>query len=238
MRLNKYVAKTGLCNRREAEVLVKAGRVQVNGEVITNPGHDVNGEDEVMVDQKPVVREVEPLTLVFNKPPGLSLHDVQSDEWSNFPKLATMIRDYELQPIIDLQPSTAGLVILTNDKTIVTGFQSKQIKLSALFEIQLMKNPDEDLLSMLQQKLLYDHEAKIYKRINIIKTSHKVPSIGIEMYQSDDVRLMADLAGLGLPIKLMDRLTLGPLSKRNLPRKRQRQLKDQELIFIKHLSNG
>ena len=54
MRINKYIAKCGICSRRKADELIKAGKVKVNGKVMSQPGYDVADSDEVLVEGKPV----------------------------------------------------------------------------------------------------------------------------------------------------------------------------------------
>ncbi|MDQ6983632.1 MAG: pseudouridine synthase [Ghiorsea sp.] len=71
IRINKYLASCGLCSRREADKMVDAGRVQINGEVVTQMGTKIQPNDLVLVDDKPVDNKQEQIYLLYNKPRGL-----------------------------------------------------------------------------------------------------------------------------------------------------------------------
>ncbi len=71
VRINKYLAQCGVCSRREADKMVDAGRVQINGEVVTQMGTKVQPHDVVLVDDKPVDNNQDQIYLLYNKPRGL-----------------------------------------------------------------------------------------------------------------------------------------------------------------------
>jgi 23S rRNA pseudouridine2605 synthase len=71
IRLQKFLAKAGICSRREGENYIAAGRVQVNGEIVTTPGSKVDPEsDRVLVDGNPVVLQEKPVYIMLHKPMG------------------------------------------------------------------------------------------------------------------------------------------------------------------------
>ena len=71
VRINKYLASCGLCSRREADKMIEAGRVQVNGETVDQMGIKIQPNDLVLVDDKPVDNNQEQIYLLYNKPRGL-----------------------------------------------------------------------------------------------------------------------------------------------------------------------
>lgn len=71
MRINKYISLCGIASRRAAEALVTEGRVEINGEVVTDLGHQVDEEkDAVLIDGKPAKLPRKTTTILFHKPPG------------------------------------------------------------------------------------------------------------------------------------------------------------------------
>ena len=68
MRLNKYLAKSGIASRRKSDELIKMATTTVNNEVILDPAHDVNDFDEIRYDGKLLQIEKEKIVIVFNKP--------------------------------------------------------------------------------------------------------------------------------------------------------------------------
>lgn len=114
-RINKYIASSGLCSRREADRLIEEGRVTVNG-IVAESGMQVCGDDVVLVDGKNIIPETNDVYIAFNKPLGVTC-TTDSRDPSN-------IIDYigypeRIFPIGRLDKNSSGLILLTNDGSIV-----------------------------------------------------------------------------------------------------------------------
>jgi len=113
--LNKYIASTGHCSRREADVLIKAGQVTLNG-VVAEAGNRVFDGDEVLLDGQPLSDKPKPVYLIFNKPRGI-VCTTDKRERNN---IIDYINYHErLFPIGRLDKPSEGLIFLTNDGDIV-----------------------------------------------------------------------------------------------------------------------
>ena len=116
IRLNKYISQTGMCSRREADQLLKDGRVSVNG-VTAELGTKVTSEDEVAVDGKPLAKpKKKNVYLAFNKPVGIVCTTSSKDkdnivDYINYPT--------RIFPIGRLDKASEGLILLTDDGDIV-----------------------------------------------------------------------------------------------------------------------
>ena len=114
-RINKYIASSGLCSRREADRLIDEGRVTVNG-LVAESGMQVCNDDVVLVDGKNIIPETNDVYIAFNKPLGVTC-TTDSRDPSN-------IIDYigypeRIFPIGRLDKNSSGLILLTNDGSIV-----------------------------------------------------------------------------------------------------------------------
>ncbi len=114
-RINKYIASSGLCSRREADRLIEEGRVTVNG-IVAESGMQVCSDDVVLVDGKNIIPETNAVYIAFNKPLGVTC-TTDSRDPSN-------IIDYigypeRIFPIGRLDKNSSGLILLTNDGSIV-----------------------------------------------------------------------------------------------------------------------
>ena len=114
-RINKYIASSGLCSRREADRLIEEGRVTVNG-IVAESGMQVCSDDVVLVDGKNIIPETNDVYIAFNKPLGVTC-TTDSRDPSN-------IIDYigypeRIFPIGRLDKNSSGLILLTNDGSIV-----------------------------------------------------------------------------------------------------------------------
>jgi len=114
-RINKFISETGFCSRREADKLIEAGKITINGK-IPEMGTKVNPEDIVEIDGKPLKLKEEFIYLAFNKPIGITCTTDLKDkdniiDFINHPK--------RIFPIGRLDKPSEGLIFLTNDGDIV-----------------------------------------------------------------------------------------------------------------------
>ena len=117
VRLNKFIADCGYCSRREADRLIEAGKVKVNG-TRAEMGLKVTSDDTIEVDGKVLRREDETILLIFNKPPGITCTTSKDDD--------TNVVDYigypkRIYPIGRLDKYSEGLLLLTNRGDLVNG---------------------------------------------------------------------------------------------------------------------
>ena len=114
MRLNKYIAHSGLTSRRKADALVLNGNVKVNGQVWKEPGYDVRPDDMVEVNGRPIHTEADWVYLMVNKPKGMvtTMHDEKER-----PVVADLVQDIpeRIYPVGRLDFNTTGLLLMTND---------------------------------------------------------------------------------------------------------------------------
>lgn len=113
--LNKFISETGICSRREADKIIKAGRVTINGKVAV-PGNRVGEGDAVHIDGKPINKKEQTIYMAFHKPVGITCTTDLKDkdniiDFINYPK--------RIFPIGRLDKPSEGLIFLTNDGDIV-----------------------------------------------------------------------------------------------------------------------
>ena len=112
VRINKYLSQAGICSRREADRLLGEGRILINGSPALM-GQQVNGDEEIWVDGKPVGRTQEEIILMFNKPRGIVCSTVSTHgetnvvDFVNYPE--------RIYPVGRLDKESEGLLLLTNN---------------------------------------------------------------------------------------------------------------------------
>ncbi|HDX9580126.1 TPA: pseudouridine synthase [Bacillus pseudomycoides] len=115
MRINKFISETGYYSRRETNRLIATQRITVNGE-ICEPGQDVEPDDIVLVDGKPIPKKTNPIYIALNKPVGITSTAAKHIEGNiidfvNYPE--------RIFPIGRLDKASQGLILMTNDGDIV-----------------------------------------------------------------------------------------------------------------------
>ncbi len=120
--LNKYISSTGICSRREADKLIEAGRVKING-AVAQKGNRVEDGDKVAIDNKPLTTKPKQIYIALNKPPGITCTtDVRHrDNIINF-----INHPERIFPIGRLDKASSGLILLTNDGDIVNKILRKE----------------------------------------------------------------------------------------------------------------
>jgi 23S rRNA pseudouridine2604 synthase len=114
--LNKFISDTGFCSRREADKLIEAGRVKING-IVARKGNRATLSDEVTIDDEAISNKTKPIYIALNKPIGIVCTTDSGRERDN-------IIDYigykeRIFPIGRLDKMSQGLILLTNDGDIV-----------------------------------------------------------------------------------------------------------------------
>src|SRR5690606_37593977 len=115
MRLNKLIAYAGIASRRNAETLVKKGKVMVNGEVVTTPFIEIQEADEVRYKGKVIEPAEEFLYILLNKPKNCISTVSDEKNRRTVLDLVKESRRYRLYPVGRLDRNTTGLILLTND---------------------------------------------------------------------------------------------------------------------------
>ena len=137
IRLNKYIAKSGICTRREADLYIATGLVSVNGKIITEMGHKVKPTDSVRYDARLITPEKKAYVLL-NKPKGFST--TTSDyKGQTVMDLVSNATTSNIKPIGRLGRNSKGLLLFTNDDAIVNKFTKSKTGVARLFHIELDK---------------------------------------------------------------------------------------------------
>lgn len=155
--LNKYISSTGICSRREAEKLITAERVTINGQP-TKLGNRVFEGDVVLIDGKPIQAKPKTLYIAFNKPIGIvCTTDLKEPkniiEYINHPE--------RLFPIGRLDKPSEGLIFLTNDGDIVNKI------------LRAGNNHEKEYIVTVKQPITADFIAKMSQGIPILETVTK-----------------------------------------------------------------
>lgn len=147
IRLNNYISATGLCSRREADSLIEEKRVTVNG-VTAVLGMRVNETDEIKVDDKQLISKKKFVTIAYYKPAGItctSEPDVKGNiiEAVNYPE--------RVFPIGRLDKESEGLILLTNDGSIVNQILRSENEHEKEYLVYVHKPIDREFKYMMEQ---------------------------------------------------------------------------------------
>lgn len=231
IRLNKYVANSGVCSRRDADLYIQSGNVTVNGEVVTEMGYKVKPGDKVVFDGV-LLNPEKKVYVLLNKPKGFSTSD---DE--NVSSAYDLVRNAStsiLRPVGRMDKSTVGLLLFTNDNELIQKFTNAAQHSSKLYQVSLDKNLKYEDLEKIQTGV-YINEHKVWvEEISYVENQPK-SEVGIKLKTSNVKVVRAIFEKLGYNVIKLDRVMYAGLTKWGIARGQWRFLTEQEVINLKNL---
>lgn len=231
IRLNKYLANSGVASRRKADELIKDGFVKVNNEIITEMGYRVQIDDKVYYKGK----RVEPQNktyILLNKPKDMitTTHDPQGRK--TVMDLVKAVDVERLYPVGRLDRNTVGLLLLTNDGSLAQRLSHPKSEVRKIYHVFLDRAVQKNHLQQIADGIeLEDGTIKV-DSISYINDSKK--EIGVQIHSGRNRIVRRIFEHFGYNVKKLDRVIYGGLSKKKLPRGKWRFLNKKEVIMLKH----
>ncbi|NHF60673.1 rRNA pseudouridine synthase [Flavobacteriaceae bacterium TP-CH-4] len=230
IRLNRYVANSGVCSRREADIYIAAGNITVNGKPITEMGHKVRLTDEVKFDGRllnPAKREY----VLLNKPKDFATTGRDDKGRRTALSLISKASKSELKPVGKLDKASMGLQLFTNDGEMGKRLNSPKNGLRQLYHVELNKPLRSADLKKIQEGLPVDEKVVKVKEISFVDKAPK-NQVGVEIYSTRNNIVRRLFEELEYEIVKLDRVVYGGLTKKDLPRGHWRYLSEQEVINL------
>jgi 23S rRNA pseudouridine2605 synthase len=224
MRLAKYLATAGVASRRASEEIVRAGRVSVAGETVTDPARDVTSDDVIEVDGRPVSTVHDRVVYALNKPAGVvsTARDPQGR-----PTVVTMVPQTErLYPVGRLDIDTTGLILLTNQGDLAHRLTHPRFEVEKTYRV-VVAGPSvrDSQLRMLREGVELDDGRTAPARVRRISAD----TIEITIHEGRNRQVKRMCEAVGHPVRRLERIRFGPLDLGDLQRGRWRRLTDAEV---------
>ena len=234
IRLNKYLADCGVCSRREADDLIKAGCVTVNGEVVTTMGYKVKTTDKVMYGGQTLNREKLRYVLL-NKPKG---YITTADDPDGRVTVMEIVKDAcpeRIFPVGRLDKNTTGLLLLTNDGELAKKLTHPSSQISKLYHVVLNKPLTRNDMLRIADGIELDDGMISPDEIAYDADDESKKSVGIKLHSGRNRIVRRIFEHLGYDVVKLDRVMFAGLDKYKLPRGDWRFLTDQEVAALKKL---
>ncbi len=231
VRLNKYIAKSGICSRREADKLISQGKVKVNGKIETELGLKVNRKDSVEVNNQKIKPEKK-VYILLNKPKGYvtTVKDPQGRR-----KVTDLIRgatDARVYPVGRLDRDTTGVLLLTNDGELTKRLTHPRYKKRKIYHVFLDKALRENHLEEIANGIqLQDGIIKADAIHYVDNTDRK--QAGIEIHSGRNRIVRRIFEHFGYKVEKLDRVYFANLTKKGLNRGKWRFLNEKEIARLK-----
>ena len=232
IRLNKYIANSGICSRREADMHISIGSVTVNGKVITEMGYKVKLEDEVRFDGSRVSPEKKAYVLL-NKPKGFATTTSEGKGRTVMDLVANATKS-RIKPIGRLGRNSVGLLLFTNDEIIRAKFTNSNTGVSRLFHVELDKNLKYEDLKQIKDGFKIEGKQISVEDISYIEGSPK-KEIGLKIKNTGNTIIRAIFEHFKYDIIKLDCVMIADLTKKDIPRGHWKHLTEQEVNNLKML---
>ncbi|MBR5846142.1 MAG: pseudouridine synthase [Rikenellaceae bacterium] len=230
IRLNRYIAQSGLCSRREADELIADGKVTVNGVVVTEMGTKVQQTDEVCVNESRVVSEKK-VYILMNKPKGY-VTTVEDDHATktvmDIVKGACSERIY---PVGRLDKNSLGVLLMTNDGDLTKTLTHPSFEKRKVYQVTLDKPLTKADMEQIVEGITLDDGFIQADEVSYVNESKK--EVGIEIHSGRNRIVRRIFEHQGYTVTKLDRVLFAGLTKKNLKRGQWRFLTPQEVGMLK-----
>jgi 23S rRNA pseudouridine2605 synthase len=233
IRLNRFIANSGICSRRDADELIEAGQITVNGEVITEMGHQVKVTDAIKYGNKVLSRE-KMVYILLNKPKDYITTTEDPQERKTVMNLIEGACKERVYPVGRLDRNTTGLILFTNDGELASKLTHPSYGVEKMYQVELDKElTEEHYQAILKGITLEDGEIKA-DSLGIVTPDNMV--VGIQIHSGRNHIVRRIFTHLGYEVLKLDRTVFAGLNKKDLPRSKYRFLTEKEVIKLKYLS--
>ncbi len=230
VRLNKFIANSGVCSRREADNFILAGVVTVNGEVVTELGTKVNITDDIRFNGERLKGEAK-VYIVMNKPKGYvtTASDPHADK-----TVMDLLKGCEARvfPVGRLDKNTTGVLMFTNDGEMAEKLTHPSYDKKKIYQVTLdNKLSQEDFDKIVSGVTLSDGEIAADELEYIDADDHR--KLGIEIHSGKNRIVRRIFESLGYEVKALDRVYFAGLTKKGIKRGNWRFLTEGEANILK-----
>jgi len=231
MPLNKFIAHSGECSRRDAAEVVKQGKVKVNGELVLDPGYRVKHDDKVTMSGKKLTPQKGLVYILLNKPKGYITTNDDPQGRKTVMELVKNSGADRLYPVGRLDRDTSGLLLITNDGDLTQKLSHPSYNIKKVYQVVL----DKPLIKADFEKIMEGLELEDGKvQVDALAYLEKKNELGLEIHSGRNRIVRRIFESLGYVVEKLDRMMYAGLTKKNLPRSKWRFLDEREIVLLKH----
>lgn len=231
VRLNKFLANSGVCSRREADEFIQAGVISVNGEIVSELGVKVLPTDKVMFHDQPV-RSERKVYLLLNKPKDCVTTSEDTHARLTVLDLVKNACSERIYPVGRLDRNTTGVLLLTNDGDLASKLTHPKFEKKKIYHVMLDKDLERNDFESILAGLQIDDIKIAADALDFVKED-TMREVGIEIHSGQNRIVRRIFEKLGYRILRLDRVYFAGLTKKNLPRGKYRFLNDREINMLK-----
>ncbi|HNX78901.1 MAG TPA: pseudouridine synthase [Prolixibacteraceae bacterium] len=231
IRLNRFIANSGICSRREADTYITAGVVKVNGQIVTELGTKISPTDEVRFDDRLITPERK-VYLLLNKPKDVVTTTDDPHAEHTVMDLVKGACEERIYPVGRLDRNTTGLLLLTNDGDLSKRLTHPSHKVEKVYQVTLDRSVSVNDIQTIASGIELDDGFIAADALTYVEGQDK-DTVGIEIHSGRHRIVRRIFEHLGYRVKALDRVSFAGLTKKNIPRGKWRFLTPREVSYLK-----
>ena len=235
IRLNRYVANSGICSRREADEMIGAGLISVNGEIVTQLGTKVSLDDVVKYNGE-TIRNEKPQYLLLNKPKDyITTMDDPQERRTVMSLIAGACKE-RIYPVGRLDRNTTGVLLFTNDGDLAKKLTHPSYEVQKIYHVELDQNLKPADMEAIREGVKLEDGMAIVDDIQYDAGFQDKSQVGVEIHSGRNRIVRRIFESLGYNVIKLDRVMFAGLTKKDVTRGRWRLLSDMEVNNLKMIT--
>ncbi len=228
MRLNRYIAQGGIASRRKADELIKSGKVEINGEILTEPGYVVREGDEVKVSGMLVEADRQYTYIMLNKPKG---YITSAADEKGRPTVMDLVGDMgvRLFPVGRLDYNTRGLLLMTNDGEFAQTMAHPKNMVEKTYRALVAGQLSDRKLDALRKGVDIGDYLTAPAHVSIVKQMERSTLVEITIREGKNRQIRKMFAAVGNKVQELERISVGNLRLGHLKEGHYRKLTSEEI---------
>lgn len=231
--LPRALSKLGYCSRTQAETLISAGRVTVNGRTVTDPSTWVDLERSQFAVDDIAISAEEKLYFMLNKPRGLV---TTRDDPEGRPTVYDCLRDVDarhLAPVGRLDKASEGLLLFTNDTVLAQALLDPVSHVGKVYHVQVDRIMDHEQFGRMERGIIDDGELLTASMARLLRSGDRNSWIEVELKEGRNRQIRRMLEALGIECLRLVRVAFGDIALGDLPKGAVRPLTEAEILRLR-----
>ncbi len=233
IRLNRLISNAGVCSRRQADALIQAGHITVNGQKVLTLGYQVKPSDVVKYRNKDLKAD-KLVYILLNKPKDCITTAKDPEGRMTVLDLVKNACRERVYPVGRLDRNTTGLLVLTNDGDLAQKLSHPASQIKKLYQVELNRPIQAKDLQAIQAGVELEDGKVQVDQVAVVTADRK--TVGVELHMGKNRIIRRLFEHLGYEIMKLDRVMYANLTKKDLLRGKWRFLTSREISYLKRLA--
>lgn len=231
MRLNRYIARSGLSSRRGADRLIFERKIEVNNEIMENPAYRVE-EGDIVKYKGEIIKPVEKMVyFLLNKPRGVVT--TVSDPFYEETIVDFIKTSKRIFPVGRLDKESEGLILLTNDGSLTNKMTHPKYGLGKVYEVVVEGEPSEHQILELEKGIVIDNYELEEMKIQRLSGNQEGTTYHVTLYEGRNRQIRKIFDSIGYPVVHLKRIQIGEITAPELETGEYRPLTAEEIEYLK-----